>query len=372
MSAWEAINNGVVAKTNQTRKKYWAHWTAYVKTFQVEPFLTTCNPIQQAIIITAFAARVRKGSYGRGNTIKVPSVANALAAISTTIELAGFNSPLYKAEGAYIEPVARAVEGWRRQDPASVPQLAVPVAVPNRMHAKALQQGSLFQQTVADLGLIAFYYLLRVGEYTEGTTSTTPATNARKRTVNFRVKDVGFFKDNKILPRSSSLETLLTADSCTLKITNQKNGRMGQTIHQEALPEKATCPIKALARRVHHILSNKGSTSSPICRFRKNNKWETIKPKDMIQGVRAAVLDLQLEKVGIAPDLVGVHSLRAGGAMAMKLTGHSDTTIMKHGRWRSLTFLEYIHNQIGHLSVNLSARMSETLPFTNIAAIEAA
>ena len=263
------------------------------------------------------------------------------------------------------------MEGWRRRDPASVPQLAVPVAIPNRLFHTAQQQNNPFHHAVADLALTAFYYLLRVGEYTDG--STLPSSpNAQKRTVNFCVQDVGFFKNNKILPRSSSLATLLTADACTLKITNQKNGKMGETIHHEALTDNDACPVQALARRVHHILNNGGTSSTPICHFFHQNKWQTVTPRDMIVSIRKAVTELQLQRLGIAPDLVGVHSLRAGGAMALKLTGHSDTTIMKIGRWRSLTFLEYIHNQIGHLSADISHKMSTPLPFTNIAAIEAA
>ncbi len=266
--------------------------------------------------------------------------------------------------------MARALEGWRRSDPASTPQLAVPVAVPTLMFSKAQRQNNPFHHAVSDLALIAFYYLLRVGEYTQGYSSTTEKSNSRKRTVNFRVRDVGFFKNNKQLPRQSPLHVLLTADSCTLKISNQKNGRMGQTIHHRAVHNLAACPVKALARRIHHILSNRGAPDDAICKYYHNNKASHITPKDMINGVRAAVQDLQLQKVGIAPDLVGVHSLRAGGAMALKLHGASDTTIMKMGRWTSLTFLEYIHNQIGYLSENLSEQMSTALPFENIAAIE--
>jgi len=56
--------------------------------------------------------------------------------------------------------------------------------------------------------------------------------------------------------------------------------------------------------------------------------------------------------------------------MALKLTGESDTTILKLGHWRSLTFLEYVHSQIAHLSINLSKKMSTHLEFNNIAAIE--
>ena len=56
--------------------------------------------------------------------------------------------------------------------------------------------------------------------------------------------------------------------------------------------------------------------------------------------------------------------------MAMKLHGLDDTTIMKQGRWTSLTFLQYIHNQIAHLALDISKRMSIPLLFFNIAAIE--
>ena len=85
---------------------------------------------------------------------------------------------------------------------------------------------------------------------------------------------------------------------------------------------------------------------------------------------RQAVKDLNLHQQGIDPDLVGAHSLRAGGAMALKLHGYNDTTIMKMGRWTSLTFLMYIHTQIAHLSKDITKDMSEELPFLNIACID--
>ena len=75
----------------------------------------------------------------------------------------------------------------------------------------------------------------------------------------------------------------------------------------------------------------------------------------------------RMDKQGIDPDLIGAHSLRAGGAMALKLQGVSDTIIMKQGRWSGLTFLMYIHNQIAHLSKGLSQKMSIDMEFVNIA-----
>ena len=58
--------------------------------------------------------------------------------------------------------------------------------------------------------------------------------------------------------------------------------------------------------------------------------------------------------------------------MALNLNGYDDTVTMKMGRWRSLTFLQYIHNQIAHLSKDVSKKMSMKLPFVNISAIEQA
>ena len=148
---------------------------------------------------------------------------------------------------------------------------------------------------------------------------------------------------------------------------------MGETIHQYAI-DSNHCPVKAIVRRIHHILTNNGTTENLICDVydKVNQTWVQVTPTHMIQGIRTAVDALKLEKTGINPDLVGVHSLRAGGAMALKLQGENDTTIMKMGRWTSFTFLQYIHNQIAHLSKDISTKMSKKLHFQNISAIEKA
>jgi hypothetical protein len=58
--------------------------------------------------------------------------------------------------------------------------------------------------------------------------------------------------------------------------------------------------------------------------------------------------------------------LRAGGAMALKLSGASDSTIMRVGRWTSLTYLTYIHTQIGALTAGLAWKMSTAFTFQNV------
>ena len=376
IAAGEAIEFGVVAQTARSREKYWGAWVRYANAIEVDPLLAKTDPLIRDMALTAYAARVRRGHYGRRNQIRVSGVSEALSSISKTIELAGYRSPVYRAPNRYNLAIERAVEGWRREDPPAVPQLAVPVTVPTHLaetaYSNSLDTSSHFEKAVADLALIAFYYLLRVGEYTKPRFVTRQGKKIRAtRTQQFQVKDVGFFKNGHILPRRSSLDNLLTADQCTLKITNQKNGRMGETITHETVATIQNGPVHAAARRINHILSNGGSEENLLSDYiTEDGIWDTVTALDMLKAIRQSAKSLNLHLNGIDPDLVGVHSLRAGGAMALKLQGVSDTTIQKQGRWRSTTFLQYIHNQIAHLTKNLSTKMSTKLTFTNIASIE--
>ena len=143
---------------------------------------------------------------------------------------------------------------------------------------------------------------------------------------------------------------------------------MGQTITQHATGTNS-CPVKALAYIVHDILSQGGSEASLLCAVCTSKGWIDVTATQMVAAVRGTAARLQLQKQAIDPDLVDAHSILAGGTMALKLHGYDDTTIMKMGRWTSLTFLQYIHNQIAHLSKDISRKMSIPLPFVNVAAI---
>ena len=54
--------------------------------------------------------------------------------------------------------------------------------------------------------------------------------------------------------------------------------------------------------------------------------------------------------------------------MAMCLNGVNAIVIKKQGRWSSNTFLQYIHEQIGAFTAGVATRMSQFIPYTNMAA----
>ena len=82
LSAWEASDNGVTAKTNTDSRKYCLQWERYASTSQTNPLLDpSVPPLERDIVAGAFSDQDRMKKYGRGNQIKVSGVSDSPAAI---------------------------------------------------------------------------------------------------------------------------------------------------------------------------------------------------------------------------------------------------------------------------------------------------
>ena len=168
LSSRDAASNGVTAKTNATRNKYWRHWEWYATSANIDPFLDpSVPPIERDIFTGAFAARVRTGKYGNGDQIKVSGVLDSLTSISNTIDLAGKTSQLYRDENKYPLHLEQVVEGFRQMYPPTIPQLEVPVTVPHTVYDNNVENLESILRRIGCLVLVAFYFLLLVGEYTK-------------------------------------------------------------------------------------------------------------------------------------------------------------------------------------------------------------
>ena len=333
----------------------------------MDPHMRTLSDVEQVQLLCAFAAKVRSGAYGRGRRVRAATVQVALRAIGAAFELDGKRNPTYNPytqHRCYWKRLSQQIEGFRREDPPSRAQLAVPVDVPHLLQAQAAAAPSdPKQQAVGFLGNIAFYYLLRVGEYTWS------GTKQKRRTKQFQVKNVIFRNGQHVIPNTAPLSQLLKATSATLVIDNQKNGIRGQCIHHQCTGH-GNSPVKSLAHRVHHIMSSFGNNQSTCLSayLGRDGSQQHVQASDINRAVKIAVAQLGLIAKGFNLSDVSSHSLRAGGAMALKLHGYDRDTIKKMGRWSSDTFLTYIHEQISAFSKGLAAAMAVPIPFHNIAA----
>ena len=316
-------------------------------------------PAHVGEMLLTFAVAVREGKYGLGRQVKVQSVAVALRSVAQKYVLDGHPDPrrASPAQHALDLPIARILKRYDDEDPPPEPKLAIPVST-----ITAIATGYHFtnrHSAVADLVVVAFFYLLRVGEYT------TQSNPRPKRTIPLRKCDVRLWVSGVILDHdSSSLTTLLRADSATVSIANTKNGTKGAFVHHFAVGGPI-CPVAALARRIDYLRGHPPATplSSMSTQARRS---KAISDRDITVAVRwGATSDCLLSR-GYTLDRVSSHSLRAGGAMAMKLSGATDSTIMRIGRWTSLTYLTYIHSQIGALSEGVAWKMSTCFQFQNV------
>ena len=260
------------------------------------------------------------------------------------------------------------LEGWKQEDPPTLKKLPVEADIPEYIaNIGYLPGATKTQKAIGDLVLIAFYYLLRVGEYTTKATR-----NNSKRTVQFKIEDVTFFSKNKQgilrqLPRSASDADLLAAQSATLKLDNQKNGWKGVCIHQERNGDKITCPVRALARRVIHIRNHTTDWRTTLSAIFDSNTRFDVTDKDIRANIKHAADMLQYPELkGIPVERVDTHSLRSGGANALALSGYTDREIQKMGRWRGATFKEYIREELACFSRGMSRMMKRKCGFVNI------
>jgi hypothetical protein len=117
-------------------------------------------------MLLTFAVAVREGKYSLGNQVKVQSVEWALRHVAQKLILDGHPDPrrASPAQHSLNLPIAWIIKKFRDEDPPAQPKLAIPVSTITTISKNYRWTPHL--SAVADLTLIAFFYLLRVGEYT--------------------------------------------------------------------------------------------------------------------------------------------------------------------------------------------------------------
>ena len=263
------------------------------------------------------------------------------------------------------------LDGYSKADPPTRKMLPVEADVPELLVKMGYgKDGTIHTQASGDLALIAFYYLLCIGECTvKGKQNNMKQS---KQMVQFKLEDVKFFKKNKMgtlvcLPNNAPEALVLTADSATLKLDNQKNGWKGVCLHQEANGEPFLCPVRALARRTLHLRNHDTGGKTLLSAFFHKGKRYDVCGEAISKSLKLAATILMYPSTrGIPIDRIDTHSLRSGGANALALSGYSDTQIQKMGRWKGATFKEYIREELACYSAGMTTNMKRNFKFVNI------
>jgi hypothetical protein len=173
---------------DRVQAKHWESWLEFCGDARRDPYLLNCSkPIQQQLLL-GFAARVRRGYYGRGAQVQAQTPETALRHVAQTLVLDGYTDPRWSYGSKDLDlPFSRLLRSYKTDNPAPKPQLALPVRAIQCAVDHYTQQSTPNACAITDLLTIAFFFLLRPGEYTM------PSGRQKTRSVQFRRQDIRFF-----------------------------------------------------------------------------------------------------------------------------------------------------------------------------------
>ena len=244
---------------------------------------------------------------------------------------------------------------YSKVDPPPNRVKPVPVSVLRRIFAiAATLQDDPQHQCLADMIGLAFFFLLRPGEYAYSPSESTP----------FQLRDVQLFRGGTRLNLATASDAdILTATFASLTFRDQKNGVRGEVVGLGHSGDPLLSPPRILARRILHLRSHGAVQTTPLCSYFTAPQWCFIKPKHITVALKAAVAFLG-PSLGFLPSDVSARCLRAAGANAL-LCSNVDTDIIRLlGRWRSDEMLRYLHLQAAPLMSDFARRMLHGGNFT--------
>jgi len=236
-------------------------------------------------------------------------------------------------------------------------------AIPNttvRWVADHFRDANVRDQTTAALIVVAYFFLLRVGEYTP-----TRNKKRKKRTIALRKCDITLLRNGRPLDKEAPLSVLLTATGCTICLENQKNGVKNLTLYHDASGDNSFCPARSMAYLMHQLRGRPADTPLGTCYDEAGQEHRTLSSQ-VLAMIRLAAAQDNLHSAGYDLSRIGTHSLRSGGAVRLKHAGEDDGIIKKLGRWSGETYAKYIQPHIGPLTGGCAARMAEPLRFYNV------
>lgn len=348
--AEEAVASGVVPSRNTAANADWAVWVKFCVSIRQEPLLLHVS--DKIRVLQVFAHRVRVGKLAR-NTRNEPvrsrTVENYLRSVGQGFTSVGAPDPRHQPVTHQLDfRLYRQLRCYAKEDPPPSRVKPLPLSVLDNVREMAALHNDDVSLAVSDLSYMAFFWLLRPGEYCSSSESHP-----------FRLCDVQFFIGNqRIDPLTCALADLHRVTFVTLTFTTQKNGVRGEIIGHSRSRHIYSCPVVSVVNRVRYLRQHNAPNDAPLCSVRSatTGKWCTISSKLITDTIRvsATIMGPQL---GFNASDVSARSCRAGGAMAL-LCGRVDTSIIQLvGRWRSDVMLRYLHLQAGALMSDLAKTM---------------
>ena len=345
-SAEEAVKHGVSSGRASAAKSAWICWERFCIELALDPLLQTIE--SKVPILQVFAQRLRSGAIApKGNPLRSRTVEDYLRHIGQAFLNVGAEDPRNNSAKQHDFRLKRMFSGWKRGDPSANRVKPIPIQVLRNIMFVASQSTNPIIQRTADMIVLAFFFLLRPGEYTCSPSDTQP----------FDLKSVQLFLgDTRLDLLTATNAQLSCATFASLTFELQKNGVTGEVIGLAGSGDQLLCPVKTLIRIVTNLRLSNAGPDTPLSSVAHNNRWKNITPTMISTTIKQAVTFLG-PSLGFQAKDVSARCLRAAGANALLNARVDPNIISLIGRWRSDEMLRYLTCQNRELMKDYARNM---------------
>jgi hypothetical protein len=321
--------------------------------YSFDPYLEVLSPTERIRFCGAFMHAVRRGDFGKKGVMG-GTARTAVDHVAAHFVESGRVSPVINSSGKVHVHIDRQTKGYKKEDPSTKHQKALPPVV-----FKKILDLSLLPRELARAWLVcaALFFAMRSCEYSFVGTD-------ERKTRAARACDVTFRNGSRIVPHDSPL--LHLAQSVSVDFGLQKSNIRDETVSQDNNDKPELNPVILMARTIQRLRSYPGySDKWELYTFYDGKNFSRISSTEILVTLKVAVDTVGIDVLGFTSNDVGTHSVRSSLAMMMYLAKEQIYTIMLIGRWSSDAFLVYIEKQVKEFTRGVSSRMLQHDTFYN-------
>jgi hypothetical protein len=248
----------VTVSYGNRRDKTWDFWSSFCQSLCLDPTLRDIpDPVH---LLQVFATRVRDGRLApSGKPVGHGTVSTALCHVGQTLAYMGTPDPRLDSHRAVNLRLQHQLRHYSKTNPPPWRVTPIPIQILRHL-AEASQTGpnaTDSRKAVADLVIIAYYFLMRPGEYC--TTSGKDALHP------FHTGELELWcGPTQLNLTTASDNDLLTATFCILTFSDQKNANRSEKVGHSTSGDPFFCPVRAIAWRVVHLRRHGAPDHTPI------------------------------------------------------------------------------------------------------------
>ena len=212
-AAADKVAEGLTASRSAAADTHWTIWNDFCVAVALDPLLISyADPVP---ILNTFAQEYRDGTISAsGKKVRSRTVEDAIRSIGQALSAMGAPDPRLNAEGKLDIRLRFQYRAYTKEDPPPNRVKPVLVQILRSIAGVAQASGNEELMAISDMIILAYFFLLRPGEY-KGTKSPTTPFCLNNVSVSCGVTVFDLF--------TASEKDLLSSTYCFLEFTTQKN-----------------------------------------------------------------------------------------------------------------------------------------------------